>query len=170
LLIRTRWFYLLDVASRNSWPKGLRIVFWVSILGFIITTSQLIYYFLISPNPELFSGIQGVANFVDYGFLVASIIAGLAGQRRLFTILLLIEASLEVGLIAVSGLALLRFELPAILTGRFDPRVYFNDIGWYLLWCTVAFGINSLVIFYLCYYELRRADWAEKNRGGAQSL
>ena len=50
---------MADMPQRRTWPKGLRVIFWSCVLGFVIGIGQTLYWLLVTHEffPEL--TIQG---------------------------------------------------------------------------------------------------------------
>ena len=145
------------MSSRSAWPQGLRIVFWVTVLGSLISTGQLIYFFF-GPfyGLEHLNTFLGVFAFLDYALLLAALWAGFLGRRKLFGILVLLGSILGAAVAIWLDIEPLRFAFPTILAAPFSPASYADLISWYSFWNAIEIGTDALLIFYICYYELPR--------------
>jgi hypothetical protein len=143
--------------SRRSWPKGLRIIFWVTVLGFVIGTGQLLYFFFISHRGlEYLETYFLVLAFGDYALALAGVIVGFSARRKLFSIFVLLERSLSGAVTFWLTGEMLRIAFPDMISRPFSPKTYVTLIDWYFIWNSIQLGINALIIFYICYHELRR--------------
>src|SRR6476646_150116 len=97
------------MSPRDSWPKGLRMVFRVTVLR--LTIGILVIYFFFTNTP-LSSDPFFVVIFAfgNYALALAALMAGAFGWRRFFSWLVLIESCFSATGILFLNLGTLRIE------------------------------------------------------------
>jgi hypothetical protein len=135
--------------SANTWPRGLRLIFWSAILAALTDTGQIAFYLRTEALRSLVGGGTIVALFLEF----LCVVFGIARRRRLFCFAAL-------GAAAFSFLATCYFQaefVPALLqdvaAGRWPFGFDMNT--WYYTWNSLCLLANAAVIFYIVRYELR---------------
>ena len=136
---------------------GLHLTFLVTIIGFITCTVELIdFSFFTSINGlNLMEGSLGSLGFVEYALFLAGVVVYLFAKRKPFSILALVESCLGGAISLWLVVETIRVAFPSVLSKPLSPRTYVEMIDLHFAWNSIQLGINVLIIFYICYYELR---------------
>jgi hypothetical protein len=143
------------MSPRSSWPKGLRIVFRLTVLR--LNFGVPIMYMYLSDRGLTFGFVE-VFSIANYALASSAVVTGWLAWRRSFTLLVLVESCLNA--LGTLGLNLesLWTEVNAVIARPLAPGTYVSPQGWYLLWCTIVIGFNAAIAFYVWHYELRRNE------------
>jgi len=138
---------------KAPWPIGLRIVFWLAVLGMVVNTGQLVYYgFMLRVFPH---DLGGMWAFVGYGMGLVTILMGALRLRRLFTVLVTMGCLYSNAFIAFQTWPMVRDFWQEALLGRMTPARILTWELWCLVWNTICFALNTGVLLYLLSYEFR---------------
>ena len=137
--------------SRQSWPRGLKIVFWLAALGLVVGIGQTLYWAFVTQEffPQL--TIQGGYAALALLLTTTCVALGAVGRRRAFAVTSLVTAVFHIGVTAFFNLDIFRLWLPGIVAGRWQWDVN----SWIYAWNSSGIAVNALVCYYLLRYEFR---------------
>jgi hypothetical protein len=149
--------------SRQTWPRGLKIIFWLGVAGLVVGTGQTLYWLLVTGEffPQL--TFQGV--YAAFALLLATIcvLFGTLGLRRAFAITSLATAAFHIGVTAYVSLEIFRIWLPDILARQFQSFLSWSVSDWTYAWNSFEVAIDCVICFYLIRYEIRRSGCSPRS-------
>jgi hypothetical protein len=140
---------------RRTWPKGLRVIFWLGVVGFGGSTGQLIYWILVTSEffPEV--TVQGGYAVIGYALALITVSAGVLSCRRVFTVGALITAVFHLGATIYFNYQILDGWLPEMIAGRWQFLYEWNATTWVYTWNWICIIWNGAVAYYLAGHEFR---------------
>jgi hypothetical protein len=141
--------------SRQSWPRGLKALFWLAVIGLLVGIGQTVYWAVVTQEffPQL--TIQGGYAALALLLTVACVAFGALGYRRPFAVTSLVTAVFHIGVTAFFNLDIFRLWLPDIVAGRWQPLLSWEVNSWIYVWNSFEIAVNALVCYYLLRYEFR---------------
>jgi hypothetical protein len=141
--------------SRHSWPRGLKVLFYLTALELVVGVSQTSYWVFITNEffPQL--TIQGGYAASVLLLSVTSVAMGGLGYRRAFAVTSLVTAAINVGFTNFFNLQILSISLPDILAGRWQPLFLWEGYTPTYAWNSFVISVNALVCYYLLRFEFR---------------
>jgi hypothetical protein len=138
----------------------LRIIFWLTVLEFVVATGQLIYYWRISHAglTHLQTRAGGALAVSLYVLSLAALLMGVFARRRIFAALVLVTGSASGISTLWLNVDLARVVTPFILSRPFAPATYLDPNLRYFLWNSVVGSIDAVIVFYIWHYELHRNE------------
>ena len=135
--------------SANTWPRGLRLIFWCSVLATLTDIGQIVFYL----RTEALRSLVGAGTIIALCLEIICVVFGITRQRRLFCLAALSAA-------AFSFLATYYFQaefIPALLQDVAAGRWPFGfDVNYsYYTWNSLCLLANAAVILYIVRYEFR---------------
>ena len=138
--------------SSNTWPRGLRLIFWCAVLGTVIDAGQILFY---GRTGSLRSPV-GAGTVAAFCLGLLCVFVGIIRRRRLFSF-----AALGAAMFSFLPACYFQAEfVPSLLqevaAGRWPfPRFDLNV--WYYIWNSLCLLLNAAIIFYIIRYEFRFA-------------
>src|SRR5688572_24486696 len=137
------------MSPRFDWPRGLRVLFWLSVASAILGTGRITYLAFTEPGafikPTL-TGVYCTAAFILTWIMVG---AGWRGARMAFVASSLIAISIHLFLVAFRSIQMGISILELALGGGLSLPEIEPVMVWHLLWDAVEVGMNLLIGFYL---------------------
>jgi len=144
----------------QTWPRGLRLVFWCFVLGTLVGTGQLRYWTFatheFSPHVTLQGGYAAIAFMLE----LCCLGAGLVGWRRTFALTALVASVVHVCVTSYFSLEMGAWVLQDALAGRFGFWTAPDLNMWIYHWNGLCILTNALIAFYICRYELHMFETA----------
>ena len=145
------------VDGGRDWPKGLRALRWLTVLGLAIGTVQLFYFIVIRGELGPPITLQGYYTLAAYPLTVAAVVTGFRWQKRGFVLVLFVACvvhTLVTGYFLVSMLSAWSAELSTL---DFFPWGQAARDAPYLAWNLCELGIMLAVLRYLLSDHIRVA-------------
>jgi len=139
--------------SEETWPRGLRLIFWCSVFAALIDAGQLLFYWRSQSLLSLVGGGTIVALCLEF----LCFLTGTMRRRRLFSF-----AALTAGTFCFLVTCYFQAEFVPILlqdvaAGRWPFGLDVNT--WYYAWNSLCLLANAAVIYYIVRYEFG-FEWA----------
>jgi hypothetical protein len=138
----------------NSWPRGLRAIFWFAVIGLAVGVAQTLHWILVTneffPQPTL----QGAYAASALVLGTTGVILGVLGCRRAFAILAFVTCAFHIAVTAYFNLQIVTLWLPDVLASWNIVQPW-NGNSWIYVWNCFEITINGFVCYYLLRHEFR---------------
>lgn len=142
-------------AQRDEWPKGLRVLRWLSVLGLVLATVQL-FHFIVNRGelgpPITFQGSHALANYV---LTVAAVVTGLRWKRRPFVLILFASCVTHSFVTSFYVMSMVSGWNEEQRTTSLSVREVLVRDAPYLLWNLCVIGLALVVLRYLLSNHVR---------------
>ena len=144
--------------SRSTWPRGLKLLYWLTVLGLVIGVGQTFYWMFVTR--EFFPNLTIQGGYVALAWVlgVACVSLGTLGYRRAFSVTLLASAVVDIAFTAFFSLQIFEVWLPDILVGRWQSLLSEGVNRWIYVWNSFCISVNALISYYLLRFEFRLFD------------
>jgi hypothetical protein len=136
---------------KTPWPIGLRAVFCLAVIGFLVSTGQFVYYFLmlrVSPHE-----LGGKWALIGYVMGYVTIMVGAFRLRRPFTILLTAGCLYSIPFTAFQTWPMVQDFWKNVLFGGMTFANMLTWETWCLIWNSICLSLDIGVLLYLLSYE-----------------
>ena len=140
---------------RRTWSKGLRVVFWLSVLGLVVGVGQTAYWAFVTHEffPELTA--QGLHAAIAFVPGVLCVVAGAFSLRKTFVILSLVTAALYVCVPVYINFGIFAERLQDILGGQWRLFWTLDTNAGIYYWNWICIGVNGAILYYLIRNEIK---------------
>jgi hypothetical protein len=141
--------------ARDSWPRGLKALFWLAVIGLIFGSVQTVYWAVVTH--EFFPQITIQGGYAALALLLAAscVAFGTLGHRRAFAVISLLTAVFNICVAAFFNLDILRFWLPDIIAVSWQALLSWDINIWIYGWNSFEIAVYALICYYLLRYEFR---------------
>lgn len=138
---------------KAPWPIGLCVVFCLAVLGFLVSTGQLVYYGLIL---RVFPReLGGKWIFIGYGMGWVTIMLGAFRLRRPFAIFVAVGCLYSILFTGIQTWPIVRGFWDDILSTRMSLARVLTWETWCLTWNSICLSLDTGVLLYLLSYEFQ---------------
>jgi hypothetical protein len=143
------------VSSQQSWPRGLRIIFWLTVLGLFLGAGQTAYWLIVTH--EFYPGltVQGAYAAVALALTITCVLLGAVGRRRAFATVCLIIALVHIAVTVYFSWDIFRTSMAEISEGRWQFLQAWDANSSTYVWNSMAIGSNAVICYYLVRNEFR---------------
>ena len=142
--------------SRRTWPIGLRVVFWVMVVGTLIATYQLAWLTFFSHEPSPDKAVYGVYSVTIGTLDLACICLGFLARRRAFALTALAACLIDVVTACYFNVEFVSEMWQAGFSGIVSILSWPDSETWGYHWNGMCLITNVAILCYLLRYEIRR--------------
>jgi hypothetical protein len=150
------------------WPIGLRVVFWLVVFAFLVSTGQLAYYFIIKREYPYVLANGNPWVFCLYGLAILTVSFGAFRLRRFFTVSTTIGCLLSIMLNVYYTAELLEPFWQSAASGALNVGSLLTVEGWYITWNAICFSIDAGLLLYILSYEYKLFGPGKMTRHGRE--
>lgn len=142
--------------SRRTWPRGLRIIYWLSVSGLVVGIAQIFFWSMTYPKFFRHLTFQGIYAALAFALGLACVIIGALGHRRAFAHTVLFVTGFHLSALGYISFQFWAPVLPGVVSGRVDIFEEWEKNAPTHCWNSLAVLAHILVGYYLLRFEF---DW-----------